>query len=198
MDNSTITTLLKLLKTGNKSAFDQLFRLFYIRLRNYSIQITKDKSASEDIVQEIFFHLWNKPEVTEKINSLEAYLRTSVYNRSVGYIKEKNKRNLTEINSHSVDLDSLNLQILSYQRDTITEKELTFAISQAVEKLPEQCRLVFKLSRNFGFKNTEIANHLGISIKGVEKHITKALQHLRNELIEFISILIFFLYSNKF
>lgn len=197
MDNTATSTLVKQLKAGDKSAFDRLFRLFYSKLRNYSIQITNDKNIAEDIVQEIFFNLWNKPELTEKINSLEAYLRTSVYNRSIGYLKEKHKRNGTEINSSFIDLESLHLQILEYQRDSVSERELTFAIGEAIEKLPEQCRLVFKLSRNLGFKNLEIANYLGITVKGVEKHITKALLHLRNELKEFISILVFIFLSGK-
>jgi len=186
MENTNTADLIKSFKAGDKAAFDRLFRMYYIRLRNYSIQITYDKSASEDIVQEIFYTLWTKHELTEKIKSLEAYLRTSVYNRSVGYLKEKNKRNSSEISNPFIDLEFFHLEILQYQRDVVNEKELTIAIHKAVEKLPEQCRLVFKLSRNYGFKNMEIANHLSITVKGVEKHITKALQHLRMELKEYL------------
>ncbi len=190
MENITPADLLKLIKTGNKAAFDQLFRIFYIKLRNYSFQITNDIGASEDVVQDIFFNLWTKPELLGKINSPEAYLRVAVYNRSVGFLKEKNKWHTTQSNDLFIELEDLHLEILEYRRDLLNEKELTVAISKAVEGLPEQCRLVFKLSRNFGFKNIEIAEHLGITIKGVEKHITKALQHLRNELKEFLPVLL--------
>ena len=190
MENITTAELLLLIKTGNKAAFDQLFRMFYIKLRNYSYRITNDFKASEDIVQDIFFNLWTKPELVDKINSLEAYLRVSVYNRSIGLIKEKSNRNITRLNNHFIELEEIHLEILEYHRDFLIEKELTLEISKAVESLPEQCRLVFKLSRNFGFKNAEIAEYLGISIKGVEKHITKALLHLRKELKEFLTIFI--------
>ncbi|HEY4788076.1 MAG TPA: RNA polymerase sigma-70 factor [Bacteroidales bacterium] len=190
MENITTAELLLLIKTGNKAAFDLLFSMFYIRLRNYSLRITNDLKASEDIVQDIFFNLWTKPELVDKINSLEAYLRVSVYNRSIGLVKEKSKRNIAQLNSRFIELEEIHLEILEYHRDFLIEKELTLEISKAVESLPEQCRLVFKLSRNFGFKNVEIAEYLGISIKGVEKHITKALLHLRKELKEFLTIFI--------
>ena len=190
MENLTPTDLIKLAKTGNKTAFDRLFRMFYVKLRNYSFLITKDINASEDVVQEIFYNLWTKPELVQNINSPEAYLRVAVYNRSVGFLKEKNKQNLTQLNHQYIDWQDLHMEILEYRRDLLTEKELANAITKAVEKLPEQCRLVFKLSRNFGFKNLEIADHMGITIKGVEKHITKALHHLRIELKEFLSVIL--------
>jgi RNA polymerase sigma-70 factor, ECF subfamily len=170
-----------MIKARDKSAFDHLFRLYYIKLRNYAFHITGDIHVAEDIVQTLFFNLWIKPQLLENIKSVEAYLRTSIYNRSISYLKEKQKSN-----SEFIDLESLYLEILGYQNDQFAEKELSLAIANSLEKLPEQCRLVFKLSRSFGMKNAEIANYLNISIKGVEKHITKALFFLRNELKDYL------------
>jgi RNA polymerase sigma-70 factor (ECF subfamily) len=179
MENLSIVNLLKRVKAGDKSAFDQLFRMYYIKLRNYSFRITIDINAAEDIVQTLFYNLWLKPELIENIHSIDAYLRTSTYNRSISYLKDKHKFS-------PLDNQSIDLEILQYHRDIFIEKELSLAISHTIEKLPEQCRLVFKLSRNFGMKNMEIANYLGISLKGVEKHITKALHFLRGELKDFL------------
>jgi RNA polymerase sigma-70 factor, ECF subfamily len=184
MENLSIVNLLKRVKAGDKSAFDQLFRMYYMKLRNYSFHITIDINAAEDIVQTLFYNLWQKPELIENIHSLDAYLRTSTYNRSISYLKDKHKFN-------PLDDQSIDLEILQYHRDIFIEKELSLAISHSVEKLPEQCRLVFKLSRNFGMKNMEIASYLGISLKGVEKHITRALHFLRDELKDFLYVLIF-------
>ena len=189
--NYNNTNLLDLITAGDKKAFDQLFRMHYISLRNYSFQITSDMTASEDIVQDLFFRLWTKNELISKINSLEAYLRTSVYNRSVAFLKEKTKRNSTISLNLFVGLEDLHVEILQYRQDTISKEELSMAFEEAVGKLPDQCRIVFKLSRSFGLKNSEIAEHLGISVKGVEKHMTKALQFLRNALKEFLTVLLF-------
>jgi len=58
----------------------------------------------------------------------------------------------------------------------LIEKELREEINEVFYSLPEKCRLVFKMSRIDGLKNQEIASFLKVSIKTVEKHITKALK----------------------
>ena len=189
MEDLSIINLLKMIKAGDKPAFDRLFRMYYLKLRNYSQHITNDIDAAEDIVQTLFYNLWLKPELIENINSIDAYLRTSTYNRSISYLKDKHKFN--QLDNQFNDPENIYLEILQYHHDLFLEKELSLAISKAVEKLPEQCRLVFKLSRHFGMKNIEIANYLGITLKGVEKHITKALHFLRDELKDFLYMLLF-------
>jgi len=176
-----------IIKTRDKAAFDQLFRMYYLKLRTYAFHIVNDIDAAEDIVQDLFFYLWTKPAITDKIHSLDAYLRTAVYNRSITYLKEsKRKKDSLITSNHYLDLDNLHLEILQYRRDMILEKELVVGIAKAIESLPEQCRIVFKLSRNFGMKNKDIAEHLEVSVKAVEKHITKALRYLRDELKDFM------------
>lgn len=194
MENNSVTDLLNMIKARNKSAFDHLFRLYYIKLRNYALHITGDIHVAEDIVQTLFYNLWIKPPLLENVKSVDAYLRTSIYNRSISYLKEKQKSN--QIVSEFIDLESLYLEILGYQNDQFAEKELSLAIANALEKLPEQCRKVFKLSRSFGMKNAEIANYLNISVKGVEKHITKALFFLRGELRDYLNLIILALFIN--
>jgi RNA polymerase sigma-70 factor (ECF subfamily) len=179
--------LLTMIKASDKMAFDHVFRIYYRKLCKYAFHITNDINTAEDIVQDIFFYLWTNHKLTDKINSLDAYLRTAVYNRSVTYLKEARKKrdNLLSPNQY-LDLENLHLEILQYRRDMVTEKELVVTIARAIESLSEQCRIVFKLSRNFGMKNSDIAEHLEISIKAVEKNITKALRHLRLELKDFM------------
>jgi RNA polymerase sigma-70 factor (ECF subfamily) len=63
-------------------------------------------------------------------------------------------------------------------------------IQQAIEKLPEQCRLVFKLSRFEELKYNEIAEQLDISVKTVENHIGKALKIMREQLKDYLPLLI--------
>ncbi|HRI40259.1 MAG TPA: sigma-70 family RNA polymerase sigma factor, partial [Bacteroidia bacterium] len=62
-----------------------------------------------------------------------------------------------------------------------------------IEKLPEQCRLIFRLSRFEELKYAEIAEQLGISVKTVENQMGKALRILRNELQEYLVLAIVFL-----
>ena len=68
---------------------------------------------------------------------------------------------------------------LRNQEHSLLLKELEEEIATYVETLPPQCRRIFLLSRTYGMKNKEIADQLGISIKAVEKQITKAIFGLK-------------------
>ena len=72
--------------------------------------------------------------------------------------------------------------------------ELKEKIDSAIQGLPEKCREVFLLNRNEHLKYQEIADRLGISLKTVETQMSKALQHLREHLKEYLMIVLFFLY----
>jgi RNA polymerase sigma-70 factor (ECF subfamily) len=62
--------------------------------------------------------------------------------------------------------------------------ELTQKIEATIAELPPQCRNVFLMSRFETKKNKDIAQNLGISIKAVEAHVSKALHMLRIALKE--------------
>jgi RNA polymerase sigma-70 factor (ECF subfamily) len=68
------------------------------------------------------------------------------------------------------------------------EKELADRIGQVIGELPEKCREVFLLSRNEHLKYQQIADRLQISVKTVETQMSKALQHLRERLKDYILV----------
>jgi RNA polymerase sigma-70 factor (ECF subfamily) len=68
--------------------------------------------------------------------------------------------------------------------------ELEGRIYRAMEALPQQCRIIFKLSRFEELKYQEIADQLGISIKTVENQMGKALKIMRDQLKDYLPILV--------
>ncbi|MFT3824737.1 MAG: sigma-70 family RNA polymerase sigma factor [Chitinophagaceae bacterium] len=76
----------------------------------------------------------------------------------------------------------------------ILAKELEERLRKALNELPEQCRTIFQLSRFEGLKYHEIANQLQISVKTVENQMGKALKVLRSKLVEFLPLIIAFLF----
>ena len=67
-------------------------------------------------------------------------------------------------------------------------EELTEAIKSAIDELPEKCREIFMLNRYENLKYHEIADKLELSQKTVEAQMSKALQHLRLRLGEYLVI----------
>jgi RNA polymerase sigma-70 factor (ECF subfamily) len=72
----------------------------------------------------------------------------------------------------------------------LESKELGREIRRALDSLPEQCGLVFRMNRFEEKKYSEIAAELNISVKTVETHMGKALKILRTKLSEYMHLLL--------
>lgn len=157
--------------------FEDLFNTYYCPLLAFANKYTNDRQASEDIVQDVFMALWIKRGSIDFSVPVKAYLYKATYNKSINYLNSL-QANLN-IDEENIKLQ-LQQKIISCDLDeSLLIKELSEEIIFCVDKLPEQCRKVFLLSRGKGLKNKEIALQLNISEKTVEGHISKALAELR-------------------
>ena len=175
-------------KIDDESAFEQLFRAYYPRLCAFASTLLDDRAEAEEVVQTMFCRLWEQRTSLEVTSSVQAYLFRAVRNASLNQIKKTQIRDAYKV----MNLDNLN-QNPEFQPDRITESALSQRIEKAIADLPEQCRLVFKLSRFEEMKYKEIAEHLNISIKTVENQMGKALKRLRLDLVDFLCFVVVFL-----
>jgi RNA polymerase sigma factor (sigma-70 family) len=121
--------------------------------------------------------------------SAKAYLYRAVHNRCLNFLEQGKVRQLYV--SETVKQE----EPMSAAADAAGDQmELQSRITRALSKLPEQCGLIFRLSRFDEMKYAEIATHLGISVKTVENQMGKALRILREELKEYLPVLLM-LYS---
>lgn len=164
-------TLIKGLKKGVYSSYETLFRLYYAKFVHYSESLVGDLDAAKDLVQEAFMKVWlNREKLSEEL-SIHNYLFVLVKRASLNFIRDR--KLMEELDSEISDetLDT------SYNgRDEDLE-----LVRSVVESMPAQRKTVFKLSREEGLQNKEIASHLNLSEKTVERHITLALRDIRNK-----------------
>lgn len=168
--------LLDRLKDGDQAAFDAIFRTHYAALVILAQSLLHDRSASEDVVQEVMLELWRRRTTVTIQESLRAYLVRSTRNRALNQIRHANVQKRAE--PHLMGEES----IAAAGASGLVAGELRDAITAAVSELPPACREVFRLSREQGLRYAEIADTLGISIKTVESQMGKALKHLRTRL----------------
>lgn len=144
-----------------------------------------DIDLAKEIVHEAFLKLWEKREEVDTSKSVKSYLYTSVYNRSLNYIRDNKKfdktEGKTELLERAESWDSSNQMIAD---------EIQAKITQTLDALPEKCRQIFMMSRYEELKYKEIAEKLNISIKTVETQMSKALKALRKNLAEYMTILL--------
>lgn len=169
--------LIKLLDLNNEQAFDALYTRHWFHLYQSAFYLLRDSSASKDVVQEVFISLWNK-ENSSDIKNLKAYLRAAVRFKVANYIRAGNIRN-----SFFDQIENLPKNTGSPTADELLEvKELQRVIKDTIDQLPEKCREVYRLSKEEGLSNKEIAQRLGISFKTVENQMTIAMKRIRGRI----------------
>jgi RNA polymerase sigma-70 factor, ECF subfamily len=188
--NLTDQELFRALRDGDINAFEMYFKNLYQPLCNYANSFLYDREESEEIVQATFLTVWEKRETLNVSSSVKSYLYAMVRNACLNLIKhEKIKQ------KYAVEASYTN-EGYDGVMETVTSVELEDRIAKAIEQLPEQCRLVFKLSRFEELKYQEIADQLEISVKTVENHIGKALKLMREHLKDYLPLLIGIFFSS--
>lgn len=178
--------ILLAIRQGNERVFETIFKRHYQTLCNYACGILKDMDDAEEVVQSIFLKFWEQREEIEINVSLKSYLYRAVHNTCLNRLKhlkiqETYRQYVGDYLENTYDSAT----------DILDKVELENRIANALEKLPEQCRLIFKMSRFEELKYQEIADRLGLSIKTVENQIGKALKIMRTELSDYLPIMLF-------
>lgn len=157
-----------------ESQFEKLFKEYFSPLCNIAYSVVKDQDQARDIVQQVFIKFWDKRTSVDIDDNIRAYLKRAVINTSLNHI-EKIKKLKFEEDMHVHEHYDDSREKTKEQRI----KQVDVAVRKAVAELPDKCQAVFSLSRYDGMTNQEIADYLEVSVKAVEKHISKALRELR-------------------
>ncbi|MFC3364066.1 RNA polymerase sigma-70 factor [Pedobacter fastidiosus] len=179
MDALNIETgrdLISLIERGQTATFTKFYTSYFEKLVLASDKYLKDIHEAEEIVQDVFLKVWENPEYLSEVKSIKSYLYRTVINSSINYFnRQKN------IEQHHLKLASELSD--EYLINLDEENEMIVLLRSEIEKLPAQCKKVFKLSRFESLKYKEIANQLDISEKTVENHIGNALKILRERFL---------------
>lgn len=173
MQISEENDILNKIGAGNIEAFEILFLKYQPRLVHFLTGLTHDPEISRDMAQDLFLSLWKERAKLSTIRSFSSYLfqmaRFTVYD----YFDR-----LLVSQKYAKDY-------ILKSPDSTSEEELIFVreiqeiINKTISQMPPQRALVYRMSREEGVLNEEIARQLGISKRTVENHLTAALATLR-------------------
>lgn len=173
------TEIIRRIREGEVNEFESLFRSSYVSLVRYARVIIKDHDTAEEIVQDLFFKIWQDREKLNIESSLNGYLFRSVHNRCLHHIEH-----LKVVEKHAEEMSLMQPERQENPADILQYAELQARIASILEKLPERCGQIFYMNRFEGLKYSEIAEKLSVSIKTVEANMGKALREFRKELTE--------------
>ena len=177
LPNEDDKLLVSRLRNNEIRAFDALFQKYSDRLYRFSFSLLKNDEDSKEIVQEVFFRIWNKREELDSSKSFKSYLFTISYRLIIDQLRlrlkdQEYRKFLQEyFNTNSIEIES-----------NLDYESLNKKIEIIIEELPEKRKLIYKLSRQKGYSHKEIAQQLGLSVKTVENQINLSLKYFKTRL----------------
>ncbi len=173
--------ILKKVSGGDSQAFRTLYLYYYNRLFQFSMMFLCSEPASEDVVQDVFFNIWKDRKALTTIPNFQAYIYQAVRNGCLnvlksGYVSKRDELPEAELQVR-VSPDS--------PLDELTYKELNGAVQEAINALPERCRIVFKMAKEDDMSQQEIADVLGIQLCTVQRQILLAKDKIKQAILPF-------------
>ena len=166
------------IRDGDVRAFEQLFRAHYESLCRFAHRYLLDAAQAEDLVQDLFAHLWADRARLELHGSARAYLFASVRNRALNVRKRQLVERDWERDEALPDVRQLHRAPVAPDH-ALDLRERDAHLRSAIESLPERCRMVMRLRWQEQMSHAEIAVIMGITRKGVESQLARGLQALR-------------------
>ncbi len=179
--------IFKKVRAGDLPAFRQLYHVYFQRLYLFAQKFV-DTEMAKDVVQDCFYNFWINREKIEITTSVSAYLFTVIKNRCYKLLKEEQRKTVYEQN-FGLKLKQEELQYFINSEKSIFEFDVKDRIGNVMKHLPVKCAEVFVESRFNGLSNKDIADKFNISVKAVEKQITKALKLFREEFKDIIPVI---------
>lgn len=162
------------IQQGDNIAYTTFFAKHYPVLVLFLKKRVQCMDTAKDLAQEVFIRLWHHRETLNPNYSLKSYMYRIAVNLTIDEQRQKFARRRCQ--------DNYSTMTTAFSSPAITLSEIYEEIDTTLSELPKNYQATFILSRYESFRNQEIAESLGVSVKTVEGRITKALKLLQRNL----------------
>ena len=165
-----------------QKAMKNIYMYYYSKLMLFVSYYVKSKHDAEEIVSDTFFAVWEQREKLSKVKNFNTYIYAIAINHVSDFFKYKKKNNMYIVR---YDAEDVELAPASSNPETdLIQKDLLDRLNEAIESLPTQRKIAFKLVREMKLKYKDAAEIMGISVKTLEAHVTSAMKSLEKILDE--------------
>jgi len=176
--------LLRKLKSGDKSAFNELVILYGNKVLNTCYRFLLDKEDAEDISQEVFIEVFQSIKTFRSDSKLSTWIYRIAVTKSLDEIKKRNRKKRIISLGKMLHLDDIADWIAGgpMPDKPIQEQEKMDEIMKALNTLPDNQRVAFTLSKLEGYTNAEIADMMNNTVEAVESLLSRAKKKVSAEL----------------
>ncbi|HJU89728.1 MAG TPA: RNA polymerase sigma-70 factor [Gemmatimonadaceae bacterium] len=160
--------------SSDAERFTRLYESRYARLLRFAYRYVRDRAAAEDVVHNAFVRLWDRRGDWSDESAIDGYLYLAVRGEAIDRLRRAKRERVLEADGERGAPPAV--------VDELLREELAGAIQRAIDGLPPRARQVLRMRWLEQRPNADVARLLGISVKTVEMHVTRALAALRGRL----------------
>lgn len=169
--------LVDALRNDDEAVFNDIFNHFADKLTMFITSFIHSEQDARELTQDVFYALWNRREKLNSDLNIKSYLYTSAKNAALDFIKKQKHHQAYAQHELYVNDGT------TYSGEALySVKEIELLVEMTLQHLPRQCGLIYRMSRNHGMSNDEIAKKLNIAKKTVEVQLYTALKALKRVL----------------
>jgi RNA polymerase sigma-70 factor (ECF subfamily) len=173
--------LLEKVRESDQSSFSFIFTVYYSDLVQFAGTFIRDLDTCEEIVQDTFVYFWESRQTLIIQTSLKSYLLKMIQNRCIDWLRHlKIREQYNTYADHQFRLMENNTE------NYIFFSELEANLEEALNLLPPEIALAFRMNRQEGLTQNEIAARQNVSVRTIEVRIGKALILLREQLKDYL------------
>ncbi|MFV0553198.1 MAG: RNA polymerase sigma-70 factor [Mangrovibacterium sp.] len=170
------TYCLERIAIGDHAAFDAAFMQYFPKVKYFIANLIKSESIAEELSQDIFLKIWTSREHLPNLRSFNSYVFRMAKNSALNYLEHKYVEESYVANYNSQTANN------ATPEEELNAKELELLIQLTVDRMPEQRRKIYTMSRVELLEVDKIAELLGITPKTVHNQLSLALRDIRTML----------------
>lgn len=176
---------LKELANDDENAFRLIFDHYKMPFYSTAFKMTHSAEIAEDIVQDVFVTIWVKRKLIAVAKNKKSYVFKILHNCIYYHFRKVAKERKLKLKlEHEEGIIEDTIETLLF------EKEKRAILENAINQLPPQQKLIYKLAKQEGLSREEISHQLNISPNTVRNHLSAAVESLRTYLKKSLSMLV--------
>lgn len=187
--NDTERAWLDLVRHGDITAFEHLFRAYAARLADFARWYVDEDDDAEEVVHIVFCWLWEHRFTLPRPQSVRSYLYGAVRNRALNAVRDRRTEAAFRDRVRLALHEDHPAAASPSPESELAARDIEHALAESLRQMPPRCREVYTLARENGLTYEEIGETLGIAPKTVEIHMSRALGILRQRLAPWLELI---------
>jgi RNA polymerase sigma-70 factor (family 1) len=167
--------LLIQLRNGNERAFNYFYERHSLIIYRKIKKMVKVDTLADELMQDVFVRLWDKRHLIDPEKSLKAYLFLIAQNMVYDFYRKLGREERLQS-----EVAATFSELYQHTEEEVILKETTAILNEAIEHLPAQQKLVFRMCKLEGKSYQQVSEELGISTSTINQHIVRATKSIKD------------------